>query len=359
MRIGVDVFFGGGVPIHRDIIERGFAEQIELPEELLAAIPETLNGSRLRSDDGTWFGSALSRFGILYNKQACQVRNVPVPTTWADLASADFVGWNTIADPSASGSTVKCFSLVLLSQGWQEGWGTALGILANCDGLSPSSSHVGINVRSGLALAGMAPEFVAQRLVAEHPDSLEYVNPRAMTVADPDPITVLRGAPNLEVARAFVEFVLSAEGQSLWALPPEDGGPASGPLHQNPIRPDVYETYADKLVVESNPFDRSDALQIDHQLDLAYTRLLPHLLIAANGENHLLLQKAYRTGMQQGPDSPIMKSLKEPPFPESMIQQYAARCAKDASDAAALEREWSRMFKAKYEALLDTPVAQQ
>ena len=39
-----------------------------------------------------------------------------------------------------------------------------------------------------------------------------YVSPPGETVIDPDPIGLLNGAPDPELARRFVEFVLSEDG---------------------------------------------------------------------------------------------------------------------------------------------------
>lgn len=346
--IGVDVFFGGGLPVHREIVARGLAQRIEVPADILAGIPKQLQGQPLYAEDGTWFGSALSGFGILYNKPACAMRGLPIPQTWVDLASPEYRGWVAAADPALSGSTAECLTLILLKHGWEEGWGIATGILANCNGLSPSSSHVAPNVAAGIAAAGLQVEFVARAAVAAAPEILDYASPPSATAISPDPVTVLRNPPHLEAATRFVAFVLSPEGQALWAVEPEEGGPSGEPLYRYPIRPDIYEKFSDRLVIAGNPFKQSSDFEIDPEAERAYTQLLPYLLKAACGSNHLYLQQAWARATAEGPDSPRWAKLKAPPFSREEAFRLAAECAASPQRAAELEAEWTRFFAARY-----------
>ena len=52
---------------------------------------------------------------------------------------------------------------------------------------------------------------------------------------------MLRGAPNPEMAQAFIDFVLSPKGQKIWGYRPgTPGGPESTALRRLPIRRDSY-----------------------------------------------------------------------------------------------------------------------
>jgi ABC-type glycerol-3-phosphate transport system substrate-binding protein len=52
---------------------------------------------------------------------------------------------------------------------------------------------------------------------------------------------MLRGAPHPETARAFIEFVLSPEGQNLWNFKVgAPGGPEKFALRRLPVRKDFY-----------------------------------------------------------------------------------------------------------------------
>ncbi len=352
----VDVFFGGGVPIHQDVANRGYSKPVQLPEEILSQIPKELYGQPLYAEDGTWYGSALNGLGIVFNRKACDARGLTEPGTWADLADPAYSHSVVLADPSKSGSSAQCLVMILLSQGWDKGFEIMTGILGNTGGMLPSSGMIGPNVGSGLTVAGFQPEFVARMMIADQPDTLGYVNPPAATSISPDPITVLKTARNPETADRFVEFVLSEEGQSLWALKPEEGGPAGQALYRNPIRPDIYTKYGDKLVVEYNPFELKQDFDVDMEKLEVYTALIPFLINAMCGENHYALQKAWRQATAPGADSDRYTDLVMPPFSEEDSLEFARQCL-DQQKGVELEEAWTAMFRDRYAEIIGTPAA--
>jgi ABC-type Fe3+ transport system substrate-binding protein len=354
---GIDVFFGGGLSIHQDLAARGISHPVQLPEEIKNAIPAELNGQPLFAEDGTWYGTALNGLGILFNRKACEARGIPTPATWSDLTKPEYRFWVAAADPSRSGSTTACLSLAMMKHGWEEGWGVLMGILANTSGLLPNSSLIASNVSSSVAVAGLEPEFVARMAIAEDPESLEYVNPKSATVISPDPITRLKHAPSPKVADHFIEFVLSEEGQKLWPLGSEDGGPASKPLYRYPIRPDIYENYGDRFLIEGNPFQEPFDFQIDLKVQEAYTTLIPYLVKAACGTQHLLLQQAWAKGYADGPDSEAMMTLKTPLFDKEAALEYAAEISDSYERGRELEAAWADEFQKRYESILSVQTA--
>jgi hypothetical protein len=65
--------------------------------------------------------------------------------------------------------------------------------------------------------------------------------PAGGTTLSPDPIALMRGAPNREIAVAFIEYVMSMEGQKLWNFKPgTPGGPEHYALRRLPVRRDYY-----------------------------------------------------------------------------------------------------------------------
>lgn len=68
-----------------------------------------------------------------------------------------------------------------------------------------------------------------------------YVSPPGGSVSSVDPIGLLRGAKNAEVAELFIEFVMTIEGQKLWNFEPGvQGGPQHFALRRLPVRRDFY-----------------------------------------------------------------------------------------------------------------------
>jgi hypothetical protein len=70
---------------------------------------------------------------------------------------------------------------------------------------------------------------------------LVWIAPRGGTTLSADPVAVLKGTENEEVAQSFVEFCLTPAAQILWfSKPGTPSGPKSRALHRTPIRRDVY-----------------------------------------------------------------------------------------------------------------------
>jgi len=77
---------------------------------------------------------------------------------------------------------------------------------------------------------------------AGRPGRVGFVSARGETSINPDPIALLRGAPHRELAIEFMEFVLSDEGQKLWAFRRgTPGGPEQYTLRRLPIVPRLYD----------------------------------------------------------------------------------------------------------------------
>ncbi len=350
--IGVDVFFGGGLAVHQELARQGYALPVTLTPELLAAIPEALHGRPLRAKDGTWHGTALGGLGILCNGAACEARGIAPPADWSDLASPRMQGWVVLADPRLSGSTAQSLTHVLVSRGWDQGFPLMAGIIANSNGLLPSSSMVAPNIEAGLGLAGPAAEFVARMSIAQSP-GLTYVDPPDNSVTA-DPLTVLTGTKRVVPARAFLHYVLSPEGQALWALPPEaPGGPPRRALYHHPIRPDVYAKYAGQLVLPDNPFSAPAGPPLAED-EAAWSILVPHL-VAAMARDPFLMQKAWRTATAEGTESPKLAALKAPPFDRATALEAARTVADKPQDAEGLEIKWAELFARRYREVLGLP----
>ncbi|PMW27164.1 hypothetical protein, partial [Pseudomonas sp. FW305-3-2-15-A-R2A1] len=72
-----------------------------------------------------------------------------------------------------------------------------------------------------------------------------------------DPIGLLRGAPSPELAKTFIDFVLSPAGQAMWAYKRGvPGGPERYALRRTPILPTMFDPARRALLSdpEENPY---------------------------------------------------------------------------------------------------------
>ncbi len=266
--IGIDIFWGGGVDPFIAAVEKGQLLPYQVEAEVLDKIPTSFAGIPMYDSEYRWYGSALSGFGIIYNKALLELEDLPEPETWEDLTDPALKGWVGSADPRHSGSTHMMYEIILQGYGWEDGMKLSTLMGANIKTFPPSSSQVPKSVGAGDVAYGLAIDFYAWSEVDKvGADKIGYVMPEGLTVINPDSIAILKGAPNLEVAKRFVTFVLSAEGQKLWMLPVgAEGGPTTYMLGRMCVIPELFIELADVTVVPINPFEIATTLEYDPDL---------------------------------------------------------------------------------------------
>jgi ABC-type Fe3+ transport system substrate-binding protein len=242
-----------------------------------------IGSQKLYDPEQFWLGTALSSFGIVFNRDVLASIGAHEPQTFEDLTDPRYTGWIALADPRQSGSILTTFEAILNSYGWDRGWRTLRDLCANTRYFTNSSTKPPIDISAGEAAAGLAIDFYgrsqAQSILrpGQKPEDsrVGYIDPRGAVYIDADPVSILRGAPHPELARRFVEFSLSEEGQALWQFPAAPVGQASrlpsseaagtaapqippGPetyeLRRMPVRRVMYEKYFDRFVDRVNPF---------------------------------------------------------------------------------------------------------
>ena len=106
-----------------------------------------------------------------------------------------------------------------------------------------------------------------------------FVMPDNLTIVNPDGIAILKGAPNIEVAQVFLEFVMSDAGQKLWFLKKgAPGGPVHKQLNRFTVLPDLYTRYQSDAAVTLNPFEWRSDLIYDAELGSGRWRVLNDLI---------------------------------------------------------------------------------
>lgn len=293
--IGMDVFFGGGIDPFIKLAGENYLESYKLPDSVLSPIPAELAGLPIYDSQYRWYGAALSGFGIEYNKVVLQQLGLPEPTTWEDLTNPAVKGWVESADPRTSGSTHMAYELMLQGYGWEKGWEIITQIGANIKSFPTSSSAPPKDVSKGDVAYGLVIDFFAWAEIASvGADKVGYVLPEGLTVINPDSIAILKGAPNMDVAQKFVEFVMSEPGQSLWMLPKgAPGGPTTNTLGRMSVLPDLYTKLGANSIVPVNPFALKSTLKYDAKTGSAHYSVINDLFGAMIIDQHDSLVAAW------------------------------------------------------------------
>ena len=355
---GIDVYFGGGAPDHRFLTAKGITQKIDLPQELLDKLPETIGRVRQYDPEHRWFGAAVSCFGIVYNAKLLRDNQLPLPKTWDDLAAPALYRRVAVADATQSGSARAAYEMIIQSEpDWPAGWAKLLKILANCKVFTGGASEVPEKVGDGEVLAGTAIDFYAFKTIAVRGDDVGFAIVSGTAAYTPDPISVLRGAPHPETARRFVEFVLSRQGQALWCLPAgAPDGPAKHPLYRLPVRRDVYEAYQGKMLAPlTNPFVHTGTFKLDEQsASIRISRLLGPLMKASALDSREQLSKAWKAVIDAGQPAELVKEFTALPgnLAEEKTALETAKLLADKRQQEAITSEWQRYFRDKYDRII-------
>ncbi len=141
-----------------------------------------------------------------------QLKPAEYPKTWKDLADPKWKGKISSARPDTSGSAFMQLATVLIAYG-DKGWDVYNGILANFI-LSDSSGAVPRFVNDGEALVGLTLEDNALEFV-KGGGNVAIVYPEDGTSTIADGIALVKGGPNAENAKTFIDWLLSKPVQTL------------------------------------------------------------------------------------------------------------------------------------------------
>jgi len=131
------------------------------------------------------------------------------------------------------------------------------------------------------------------------PDRFIYHTVEGQTPYTPDPISILKNPPHPQLARRFVEFVLSRRGQALLCLPEgTPDGPVDATLYRQPIRKDVYKQYAGKMLPQLvDPYQAGRQMAYDVKARDTRFTVLKFLIRSAAVDNFQQLRQARKTVM--------------------------------------------------------------
>ncbi|MGP1356953.1 ABC transporter substrate-binding protein [Roseicyclus sp.] len=156
-----------------------------------------------------YFSTKLITTGIIYNTAAPFV-----PETWADLLRPEAAGQIAMPSPLTSGAAT--IHMISLTSHPDLGWEYYEGLAAQ--GTNPQGGNGGVYnaVAGGEQMFGMVVDFLPIREIPNGAP-VGFVFPEEGVSAVTEPVAILSTAQNVPAAQAFVDFLLSPEGQQLAA----------------------------------------------------------------------------------------------------------------------------------------------
>ena len=370
--IGIDLFFGGGTYDQAKFASIGYAVDAGVknrhPDWFTDdVIPMNFAGEQIYDPEGRYYGYCLSSFGIAYNFQRVRELGIEQPQNWIDLTKPAFFGTLAIADPTKSGSITKCYEMILQQamaelgpeQGWLEGFRRVKLLTANARSIADSAGKVVRDVSSGEAAAGVCIDFYGfseaewSRKTTGAP-TMTYVMPRGGPAVTADPVQLLRGAPNPDAAKDFIDFLLSKEGAAIWLQKP---GTPGGPVRYAQLRPTVRkdspcEIFAEyQSLPDYRPYDLGGTFEYRSDWTGRYFSLIRVLIkcVALDPEDDL--RAAWQAVLDHGgPEAnpAAMAELLALPVPYDAAPAESRLLGGTPAEAAAARTRWTEDARSHY-----------
>ncbi|MFG0319553.1 MAG: extracellular solute-binding protein [Planctomycetota bacterium JB042] len=356
--IGVDVLFGGGTDPYEELKADGRMERYDPPHEVLDGVALDLGGFPIVDPDHTWFGTALTGFGLMVNRAVLErvpkLEGIEVET-WEDLCDPRLDGWVGAADPRNSSSYHTFYEILLQSApSFDEGLALARRIGANVSAYAKYSIQVPQLCAVGqVACAPSIDQYVAAQ-IEKVGDAIVFTLPEGKTLVNADAAGILKGAPNGEAARAFIDFLLSEAAGRLWmGRVGDEGGPRRQPLVRASVRPHLYRDMEGRTDVRDDPFLLEQTFRYDYDKASLRWTLLNDLLGALVIDTQDDLREAMRALRRL--EGPAREEAEERLFANPLTEAEMLELARTRWDEDEFKErkriEWADFARANYRAV--------
>ncbi|MGM0471303.1 MAG: ABC transporter substrate-binding protein [Bacillota bacterium] len=201
-----DIWFGGGSDAFITAKKEGLLAQYKSPEA------ENIR-DLFKDKDGYWTGVSLVTVNFIVNTEICKEKGIEVPQTWADVAKSEYQDEVLMSNPSISGTAYTILSGLLQHKGAEAGWNYFDKLNDNIPYYAKRGSEPPKKAALGEVIVGLSPGTGVDLKEQGYP--IVSIMPKDGVPWWPAPMAILKQTDNLEAAKKFVDWALSARGQKV------------------------------------------------------------------------------------------------------------------------------------------------
>jgi len=215
----------------------------------------------LKDPGGNWFTIHSGTVAFQVNKTALEGR--PVPRSWKDLLNPIYKGKIGLLDPtSAFVGYAACTSMNIALGGTLDNWDPGIKYLKELmknNPNTPKTTNYAKVVMGEIAIE-LDYDFDGYRMKYKDNIDVEVVIPKEGTLVMPYVMGLVKNAPRQDNGKKMLDFVLSDEGQGLWAK-----------AFLRPIRPKAMDKETQKLFLPESEYARAKAVDYNKMAQVMKT----------------------------------------------------------------------------------------
>jgi len=172
--------------------------------------------TRHKDPDGFWTGTDVDFIGFASNKKFLAEKGLKAPLSWEDLTRPELAGQICMGSPATSGTGYTFLTTVLQLMGESKGWEYLKRFNTNV--AQYTRSGIGPTQLVGRGEVGIGLLFAHDILGSIHKGfPIEMSLPQEGTGYDLFCVVMLKGAPEPEEAKQFIDWAATPESQELLA----------------------------------------------------------------------------------------------------------------------------------------------
>lgn len=204
-----DLWFGGGIDAFMQAKTDGLLEKYVSPEA--QTVP-----AAYKDADGYWLSKGITIVGFMVNPKLLKEKKLDIPKSWNDLADPKYKDEIIMSNPAISGTNYAVVKGLIDLFGEQKAWDYFKKLNENIPfygkrGGDPQDKTVAGEFAIGIIPVSKKPFDVAK----EH--GLEIVWPEEGIPWVPEGVAIFKNSQGVDVAKAFVDFMLKDENQQMLA----------------------------------------------------------------------------------------------------------------------------------------------